>query len=260
MNLYHENWLRNQADTPTIKILDLWHSLCCKEIGTSIEVMVGNRKDYPFYGINTAQGELNTAIPQTCKGKVVLALLLNSVKKLDMLIVTHELGHWVLKLQGLKSLANYDDRNGRTEVLLGSLASHSALYVLQRSLGHDPQKEVDRRASYDIGVLSRSAEPSDEQMRIQKALIYSDDLIHCSQSNRKGMQRILSTKHPNTDRLVKEILEIESLRDISKIMEISPFCLEIIQKLNLGQNWFELDEIDTMRTQLKSLNDSSISK
>jgi hypothetical protein len=152
MNLYRENWLRKQADTPTIKMLDLWHSLCCKKIDTSIEVMVGNRREYPFHGISTAQGELNTAIPQTYQGKVILALLLDSIKKLNMLVATHELGHWVLKLQGLKSLVNYDERNGRTEILLSSLASHSALYALQRSLGHEPQKEIDKRASYDIGV------------------------------------------------------------------------------------------------------------
>jgi hypothetical protein len=65
MFFYDERWLRKQADTPTIKMLDLWHSLSLKELGTSVDVMVGDRRSFPFHGISTVQGEMNTAIPQT---------------------------------------------------------------------------------------------------------------------------------------------------------------------------------------------------
>jgi hypothetical protein len=98
-----------------------------------------------------------------------LALLLDSVKKVNLIVASHEIGHWVLDLRGIRLQANYDDRNGPFEYLLGSLASHPALYVLQRNLGHDPQKTIDSRAAYDIAVLSKQTEPNDEKAHIHGA-------------------------------------------------------------------------------------------
>jgi hypothetical protein len=248
---YNENWLRQQADTPTIKMLDLWHSLSLKKLGTSIDVKVGDRRSFPFHGISTVQGEMNTAIPQSSQGNVYLALLLDSVKKVDLIVASHEIGHWVLHLQGIRLPANYDARNGPIEVLLGSLASHPSVYVLQRSLGHDPQKTIDSRAAYDIAVLSRSAEPNDEKAHIFRALMYADDLINCSKSHYIGLERILK-KHPNTELLVNKIIEVKDSKDISNFEEAWSFCGRVIQKLTLGKNWRELDIISALKDQIKS--------
>jgi hypothetical protein len=234
-------------------MIDLWQSLCHRVVGTTVEVMVANRREYHFFGIDTVRGEDNTATPQVWKGNVVLMLLLDSVKKLDLIIVTHELGHWVLKMQGLKSISDRNDPNSHTECLLNSLASHSALYVLQRSLGHEPQKVIDKRAAFNIGLLSSSIEPVDEKLQIQNALVYADDLINCSESNRIGMQRVLNKKHPNTEKKVNKILEITRRRDITKIDQTLPFSQEIVQKLDLGKNWSESDEVGHLKEQTAKL-------
>lgn len=247
-----ESWLRSQTDTPTAKMLDLWHQLCRQVIGAPIEVIVANRREYPFHGIDTAQGELNTAIPQTYQDRVVLALLLENTKKLNAVITTHEIGHWVLKLQGLKSMSNGDDPNGSIEISLNSMASHSALYVLQRSLGHEPQNEIDKRAGYNIAVLSRSTEPFDEKVRVSKAMVYADDLLHCSTSNKTGMQRLLSNKHPNINKMVNKILETSVRQDVAKIANIHSFCAEVIQTLELGQNWSEANEVEKLRSDVRA--------
>lgn len=250
MNVHPETWLRNKADTPTIKMLDLWHSLCTEKVGTPIEVMVTNRREYPYHNINTYNGKMNTAIPQPLGDRLILVLLLESVEKLDMIIVTHELGHWVLKLKGLKVMANYSD-SGYLE--LSSLCSHPALYVLQRSIRHDPQKEIDRRVAHDIAFLPRKIETSDEKTNTEKALYYADDIINCSRSNRTGLERILSQKLPKTAKLVEKILEIKLTRDISKIEEILPFSRELVQKLELKGNWSESNDLGRLREQIAEL-------
>ena len=252
MIAYPESWLRSHTDTPTAKMLDLWHELCRQVIGASIEVIVANRREYPFHGVDTAQGQLNTAIPQTYQDRIVLALLFENTKELNEVIITHEIGHWVLKLQGLKSMCNGDDPNGSIEIALNSMASHSALYVLQRSLGHEPQKEIDKRAGYNVAILSRSTEPFDEKERIRKSIVYTDDLLHCSPSNKMGMQRLLSNKHPNTNKIVNILLEDSIKHDIAKIASVHSFCTEVIQTLELGQNWYEADEVEKLKSDVRA--------
>ncbi|GAG81446.1 unnamed protein product, partial [marine sediment metagenome] len=106
---HRESALRKQADPPTIRMLDQWQLLCREKVGTMIEVVFVNRREYPFHGINTHIGEMNTAIPQPFEDRLILLLLLEDTKKLDMLIVTHEIGHWFFNLQGLKVMENKND-------------------------------------------------------------------------------------------------------------------------------------------------------
>ena len=188
-----------------------------------------------------------------------MVLLLESAKKLDMIIVTHELGHWVLRLQGLKVIVNKNDtdiysKSSYSE--LSSLCSHPALYRLQRSLGHDPQKVIDKRAAHDMAFLLRKVEANNEKTNIGDALYYADDLINCSRSYRLGLEPRLNSKLLKTAKIAQEILEIKGRRDLSRIEEVLPFSKEIVQKLNLPGNWIELDELEQLKktraeTQLK---------
>lgn len=250
MKLYYESVLRNQADAPTMRMLNLWHSLCNEKVGASIEVMVGNRRENPQF--SAYPGELNTAIPQICGGKLVLSLFLDSLDKANSIIITHELGHWVLKLQGLKAILDKSNPHSNIEIMLNSLGQHPSLFKLQRTLGHEPQKEIDIRAAHSIAMLSKTAETSNEQ-KIENALLFSDDLINCSQSNRIGMKRILNRKHPNTEKLVNKILDIAGSKDLSKLEESLPFCQKVIQELKLGENWCGLDEINTLKIETSKL-------
>ena len=97
-------------------MLNLWNSFCLEKIGSPVEVVTCDRKEYPYHGVSTHIGEFNSSIPQIWQGKVVLALLLESTKKLDMIIVTHELGHWVLPfskeiVQKLDLRGNWQESN-----------------------------------------------------------------------------------------------------------------------------------------------------
>jgi len=72
MKLYREIATREQADEPTIAILDLWHSLVKQKIGILIEVMVGDRKENPQ--LSSVSGELYTAFPNIINNKLVLGV------------------------------------------------------------------------------------------------------------------------------------------------------------------------------------------
>jgi hypothetical protein len=250
MNCMPESDLRKQADLPTTRMLNLWQSLCKEKLGTPIEVLVANRREFPYYGINTHQGEMNTAMPLRLGNRLVFVLILASTKKIDMIIVTHELGHSVIKLQGLKMLMY---RNDRSYWDLGELCSHPALYVLQRSLGHDPQKEIDRKVAHDIASLRTKIETADEKTNIEKSFYYADDLINCSRSYHNRLERILNNKLPRTAEFVKKILEVKSSRDISRIEQVLPFSKEVVQKLGLAGNWSEYDEVEYLKSKIAEL-------
>jgi hypothetical protein len=193
LNIHYLNEieLRGQADKPTNKMLDLWHQLCLKEVDKSVEVLVFNRRDCS--DLRNCKGVVNTNAIIPWEGKASLGLFLDNTSRLNYIIVTHELGHWILKLQGLKGVMN-DEESGKakyeggTEMSLNNLCSHPALYKLQRSMGHEPQSEIDRMANHNMVGVSKSAEPNDPLRQIEFALSFADDLINCSEDVRKGLQ------------------------------------------------------------------------
>jgi hypothetical protein len=144
MRLYREIKLRKMADVPTVKMLELWLSLTKKIVGIPISVMYGNRRDNPRLCL--PDSEVNTALPMSIKGKVILCLWLDPVTldRSNFVIVSHEIGHWVLKLQGFRGLICKSKKHCDDEILLNSLTHHPPLYALQRSLGHEPQIEIIR--------------------------------------------------------------------------------------------------------------------
>lgn len=241
-----EETLRDGADEAIIRCLDLWHSLCERHFQTRVEVRVGSRKDCPF----TAQirGELHTAIPICHEGKVILLLLFDDTSCVEEVIVTHELGHWVIKLQGYLGLIYHDARHSNEEILLGSLAHHSPLYKLQRSLGHEPQIEIDNRATHNVEVFGRSSERQvDLRSRRLNALILGDDLLHCSEEYAALLRTTLARNHPTTLSYVDTILETIPHYDYLFPTGNADCFLRVAQNLRLTGRWEPVDESMAIR-------------
>jgi hypothetical protein len=249
--------LREQADKSTNKMLDLWHQLCIKEIGKSVEVLVFNRRDSP--DLMNCNGVVNTNGIIPWKGKASLALFLENTSCLNYKIVTHEVGHWILKLQGVKGVRNDEESGeakfeGGTEMLLNNLCSHPALYKLQRNMGHEPQSEIDSRANHNIVLVSKIAETDNPLVQVKDALLFTDDLINCSENVRKGLQRIISKRYPKTEKIVNRILEIKGTKDLSIIENANMFPQEIITRLSLSGNWSVVDSVQFLKNFVIKLN------
>jgi hypothetical protein len=242
--------LREQADKPTNEMLDLWHQLCLKEIGKSVEVLVFNRRDSP--DLMNCKGVVNTNCIIPWKGKASLGLFLDNTSCLNYILVTHELGHRILQLQGIKGVRN-DEESGKakyeggTEMLLNNLCSHPALYRLQRSMGHEPQSEIDRRANHNRVGVSKNAGKDDPLRQVKDALLFADDLINCSEDIRKGLQRIIAKRWSKTGKIVNKILEIKGTKDLSIIENANMLPQEIINRLSLSGKWSVVDGIQYLK-------------
>ncbi len=239
MKLYRETAIRNKTDEATIAMLDLWRSLSEKKVGVPIEVVVGNRREHQQLG--SFRGELNTAYPHVIEGKIMLVLWLDSLM-INPVVITHEIGHWVLKLQGLSAVTYKPKPHGNIEILLNSFAHHPPLYVLQRFLGHEPQPEIDSRALNDITVFSEKKETRDTQSWIANALLLADDLTNCSDTYRRRLKVVVKKKHPNTAKLLNRILEVVPHYnpvhpDKNFRFYRRPIQRRIIQELKLGAEW-----------------------
>ena len=255
VKLYRETALRGKADEPTITMLDLWRSLTEEKVGVPIEVMVGNRREHEQLG--SFRGELNTAYPHVIEGKVVLALWLDSFSSVNPIVVTHEIGHWVLKLQGLRAVTYKPQLHGNIEIFLNSFAHHPPLYALQRSLGHEPQPEIDSRALHDIKVFSNEKEARDTQSWIANALLLADDLTNCSDTYRKRLKGVVKKKHPNTAKLLNKILALVPhynpiQPDKNFRFYRRPIQRRIIEDLKLGAGWREIDELESLKSMVDS--------
>jgi hypothetical protein len=246
MQVYSEDNLRKNADAPTIRMLDLWHELCKEKLSFSIEVTVGNRREHPMFSAYGA--ELHTAYPMTVNGKFSLVVLIDYSAKWKPLMITHELGHWVLKMQGARALLYNVNHHSRSEALLASISQHPSLYALQKNLGHDPQKEIDMHAGQTIVHLGQTSEPIDELTIIEQALYISDDLINCSKSNKTGLTRVISKKRPKTQQIVNKILMVaQANNNLALPQDCLPFCKMVVKEVPMQDDWSELDEVSLLK-------------
>ncbi len=241
MKMYYEKALRQHADKPMLILLDMWHGLCREKIGTEIEVMVGSRKEHPRFA--DFRGELHTAIPEIIERRLVLLLLMDSMPVVNGIIASHELGHWILKLQDFKMLKYQGHENSSTEIFLDSMIQHVPLYHLQRSVGHNPQNEVDSRCLHNLKLFSREKEANTQQSWADNALMLVDDLLNCSPSNRTLVMNVISNRHPNTSRLVKSIMQQANSRDLLVPEQNLAFAREVVRCLGLPGEWYLADDV-----------------
>lgn len=257
MEIYRENVLRKGADKPTIDMLDLWHSLSEQKIGVPIEVILGNRKEHPHNPLlRSYPGKLNTALPETFKGKVRLFVWLESLSDIKYIIVTHEIGHWILKLRGFQPVMVRGRENSEIEILLNSMAEHPPLYALQRSIGHEPQAEIDSRCLHNIKLFTKDKESKQREVRIRNALVLADDVFN-SEENRQALINVITGRHPNTLNLLRKLIELESSYDLLVPDQNINFREQVIEVLELGQGWNKRDEVKTLLSLVKQATKQS---
>jgi len=240
MTPYRESELLRLTDMATSKMIDRWHSVSEKVVGRPIEVVVDNRRVVPEF--RSIPYEVNVARPVGYKRKVVLAVLLDSFPTLNPLLVTHEIGHWVLKLQGFRGMIRHP-RDQETEGLLNDVGGHVPLYDLQRSVGHDPQNEVDSRCDQDVGTFSRPV-AWDE---VRKTLYLADDLLNGSVEKRQRLKSTLPRNHPTALKTVERIVAISSEYNLLDPEQNMTFRRRVITEMRLEGEWNEHDDVKQIK-------------
>lgn len=253
MRLYRETALRKRADEPTLAMLDLWRSLSEEKTGVPVEVMIGDRKKHRQ--LSSFSGELYAVFPQVIGEKVVLVLWLDSLSNVKPILVTHEIGHWVLKLQGFCTFLYQADRHNNVEIILNSMAHHPALYALQRSLGHEPQVEIDSRSRSDIKLFSKKSRKKEGGSCLSNALLLADDMMNCSGGDRIGLENVVSKNYPDILRLVKKIITLASSYNLLIADENLEFCAKVIEDLKLGSGWRKVDEGGELTSKVKEVEE-----
>jgi len=159
------------------------------------------------------------------------------------IIVTHEIGHWVLKLHGFQAFLRKRQKQSDIEIMLNPMAQHPPLYVLQRSIGHEPQAEIDSRSLNDIKLFSKGKEAQQREVRIRDALMLADDILNCSEENHTALKNVISKNRPNTSKLFRMIIELASSYNLLVHDQNLIFCEQIIETLKLGDDWYNPDEV-----------------
>ena len=242
MTLWRESALRRIADEPTIRMIELWRSVTKTAIGQSIEIVADNRLNNS--ALRSMSGKINTALPEKYRGQVVLELWLDIFPKPNVLILTHEIGHWVLKLQGYRNLF-CSPRDAMTEMRVNDVAMHVPLYDLQRSIGHNPQDEIDSRTENDIHLIEKANSETTDSAAA--ALLFTDDILNCSEMKRKQMKSSLKNYLPDVLELVDGITAEASNYDLLNPPQNVAFKKSLVKKLGLGGQWDVADEAETLR-------------
>jgi hypothetical protein len=246
-----ESEIREKMDTPTIRMLDLWRSLSKEITGVEIEVGAGDRHN--LRQTRDFQGELNFAYPHIIDGNVVLVLWLDSLKSVHSIVITHEVGHWVLKLQGFIGMLYRPNRNCNVEINLNSMAEHPALYTLQKSIGHEPLGVIDSRTESDIIVFKRENERNSQEIWKQNALLIADDLMNSSDEKALQLREIINKKHPKTMELVDIILETRNYYNLLDKDGHTRFLKMIIRKLKLGDGWYRARDVEVLKEKVNQV-------
>ncbi len=239
MEYFSEDVLRDYGDESTNLMLDLWHKECVKYFNNDIEVIMADRRHNPQ--LRDIPGIINSASPHVFDAKMHLTLWLESVYPLEPILVTHELGHWILVLRGYKMLVDPGRTFGDIVVNLNSLEHHPPLFTLQRSLGHEPQDMIDHETKKDIDYYNERKE-RDSQRWISDALYITDHLTNCSDNYRLRLNNVLRKRLPNTNRFVRIITDILNTSDLHSAEQNLKFCYKLTKELKLGK-WTEFDQL-----------------
>ena len=241
-----EDVIRRSVEPSTAAFLDLWHQLCASQLGGDFEVILMDRREFPL--TRDYVGEINTAWAwRSDTLGPILAVILEATPTgiVNEVIFTHEMGHWILKLQGFTAM-RAEDPNSDTEILLNSFAHHPPLYALQRSLGVEPQKEVDARALHDLALFREAAPPGGRVHHLNNALLIADDLQACSASIASEFRGVVSRLHPEVFAMVELIQSTVGHYDMLHPAGNLRCLRMLVQRLRLG-NWTALDELPSLR-------------
>jgi hypothetical protein len=246
MTAVPEDVVRQHVEPTTIAVMDHWHKLCDAHVGGRLEIVVVDRKDYPL--TRDYIGELNTAIAWKIPDRgPVLGVMLDSTRSsiMDEVIFTHEVGHYILFLQGFKAL-RFQPPATNTEILLNSVGHHRPLHAFQRFHGIDPQQQIDDRAQHTLELLRRGSEPESSVGRINAALLLADDLFSCSGGVAQTIRDEGAQRYPDTMRIVSTIMTTARHYDLLKAVPNLRFLQMIAQKLRLGE-WIVFDDAAKLR-------------
>ena len=256
MMMWNELGIREECEKDeegkkVIAMIDLWHELCQEKLGFKIEVALADRHEHPQ--LREFKGELNTALPQLHEEKGYLIIYMDNPRDVEDAILSHEIGHWVLKLQGFLAVVFIDNRNSNFEIKLNSLCSHRALYKLQRSLGTEPQVEIDKRAQHTVEVcLKTDSENESQDLAKDNALLFADDLLSCSEEIAKELKKILQERLPKAWEFTRVILETATYYDLEDQDKVIRCTTMLARKLKLSKNWkINKEEIGWLKNNFK---------
>lgn len=241
MNFDNESKILENCDEPTRNCIQKWSQLCEENFYERIPVGLANRREHPL--LKDTKGELNTAIPINGNGKKILMILLDNLQPAKFLLITHEIGHCILKFNGFYPSVYKPHPNSNIQILLNSLSEHVPLYKLQKELGHNPQEEIDSRAKHNINLFNKEVESSNKDIWIQNSLILSDDIINCSKNLKIDLSTCIKENHPNTYSYVEKILELKNKFNLIDPRENLKFRQSIINLIDNKKNWKTESEI-----------------
>jgi hypothetical protein len=244
---YRDSALRRIADTATIEMMDLWKAETIRVVGQPIEIIADNRRNSVRF--RSFEGQLSTAMPEKYGGQLALRLWLEVFPNPDMLIIAHEIGHWVLKLQGFQNLA-CEPPHPRGP-LLNDVASHVPLYALQRSVGHNPQPEIDLRTDHNIGLCSEGKGKSVDEKT--SALLFADDRLNCSATKREQLIAALRENLPEVSKLVEVIVRTAEGYDLLNTQQSLSFRYKLVEVLELEGKWKAVDEVEALKRHLREV-------
>ena len=210
-------------------------------LGRPLEVVAENRRKNP-QPVSFFDGQVNFARPAGYQRQVVLSVWLDSFPDYSPLMLTHEVGHWILNFRGFRGFVR-QPREPNVEGLVNSLAHHPPLYVLQKSVGHDPKPEIDSRCDHNIRLCSehRKEDP------LLSALYISDDLLNCSWKKRRELEWVVAKYRPKTMKLVTRITNMAADFDLSDPLINLAFLKKLLKKLKMPGRWIEKDDERTTR-------------
>ena len=248
MEYVSESTVRGHGDEAVNALLDVWHQECKAHFKRDIDVILADRTDNTQ--LRDIPGAIFGASPLIMANKMVLTIWVDTVDRIQPVMITHELGHWVLLLRGYKTMINPQHRPDETAVNLNALAHHPPLYELQQSIGHDPLELTDPDTERDVNFFN-NMKYRDASYFLSDALRAADLMTTCSEHLRHRLEDVLKKRMPITNQYAHTILDVLETHNLTEPEKNLAFVTELLKELKL-KDWVELDFTGRMAEHLPS--------
>ena len=119
-----------------------------------------------------------------------------------------------------------------------------------RSVGADPQPEIDTRTRRSLESFRCESERQDDDAVTYRALIVADDLRHASDALASELREVLASGHPRTLALADGLLALLGISTVSNPERSLEFARSAVDQIGLGGAWEEYPMLDQLRLQM----------
>lgn len=226
---------------PVKEEINYWNEMSKKVLGKRLPICLTERSSLSQF--TNFNGELNIAFPTKIGSDDYLAVVVESFKSVSPAIFSHEIMHWILKLEGYPGIRDLNNPQSLLVAHINDLSIHNLLWKRVKKFGKNVEEEINSRAITDLNLMINH-QNIDE---LELALLVADDINNCPDYLATTLHKALKNGYHKSFEYYQIIDKALTSHNLEDPREVKEFLLEIVNNCKIMGKWDIPDETASLR-------------